>query len=100
MTEHQQLDSDDGRKAANGAATVTQIAAYRRTEDVLTSITFVFGGVHYGTIAVSAPYTKGKPIVLYIVPQQSGGDNAGLSGPVDCLLTDEVALAADLGVAR
>ena len=49
---------------------------------------------------VATPYAKGKPIVLYVVPQ--GGECAGdgFAGPLDCLITDDVALAAELDVAR
>lgn len=85
---------------ARTTATVTDLATRRRSEEVLSSMTFVFGGVHYGTIPIATPYTKGKPIVLYIVPQgrKCAGDD--FTGPVDCLVTDDVALAAGLDVAR
>jgi len=80
---------------------VTDLAARRRSNDVLSSMSFVFGGVHYGTIPITAPYTQGKPIVLYVVPQRREGfaDDV-FAGPLDCLVTDDAALAADLDVAR
>ncbi|HEX3465684.1 MAG TPA: hypothetical protein VHS78_16660 [Candidatus Elarobacter sp.] len=61
---------------------------------MLQSITFVFDGVHYGTVPISMPYTRGKRIVLYIAPErgQSGDE---MQGPVDCLLTDDATLGAD-----
>jgi hypothetical protein len=73
---------------------VTDLATRRRSDDVLSTISFVFGGVHYGTIPIATPYVKGKPFVLYVVPQ--GRDCAGdeFAGPLDCLVTDDVALAA------
>jgi len=80
---------------------VTELASRRRREippaaDVLRSITFVFDGVHYGTVPISMPYTRGRRIVLYVVPQrdQSGDE---MQGPVDCLLTDDATLGADHG---
>jgi hypothetical protein len=81
-------------------ATVVQLATRRRSDDVLSSISFVFGGVHYGTIDVTTPYTKGKPIVLYVVPQREDAENAAFAGPVDCLITDDEALAARLEATR
>lgn len=82
-----------------GNPKVTELASRRRREippaaDVLRSITFVFDGVHYGTVPISMPYTRGKRIVLYVVPQrdQSGDE---MQGPVDCLLTDDATLGAD-----
>ena len=85
---------------ARAAATVTDLASRRRSDDVLRSITLVFGGVNYGTIRVSTPYTKGRPIALYVVPQ--GADPGGdvLAGPLDCLVTDDLALADAFDVAR
>ncbi|HEV2738659.1 MAG TPA: hypothetical protein VGU66_08785 [Candidatus Elarobacter sp.] len=64
---------------------------------MLHSITLVFGGIHYGTFSVQAPYPKGKPIVLYLVPAQDRGQAAGdeLCGPLDCLITDDAALALE-----
>jgi hypothetical protein len=79
---------------------VTDLATRRRSDDVLSTISFVFGGVHYGTIPIATPYAKGKPFVLYIVPRRSDGTGDGFAGPLDCLVTDDVALAAELGVAR
>ncbi|MEA2785122.1 MAG: hypothetical protein QOF71_1226 [Candidatus Eremiobacteraeota bacterium] len=79
---------------------VTDLATRRRTDDVLNTISFVFGGVHYGTIPIATPYVKGKPIVLYIVPQSRTCTGEGFAGPLDCLVTDDVALAAELDVAR
>ena len=81
-------------------ASVTDLATRRRSDDVLSSMSFVFGGVHYGTIPIATPYTKGKPIVLYIVPQGSDRPGDDFAGPLDCLVTDDVPLAADLDVAR
>lgn len=78
---------------------VTELASRRRREippaaDVLRSITFVFDGVHYGTVPISMPYTRGKRIVLYVVPQRDlSGDD--MQGPLDCLLTDDATLGAD-----
>jgi hypothetical protein len=88
------------RVSARGTATVTDLATRRRSDDVLRSITLVFGGVNYGTVTVSTPYTSGKPIALYVVPrcEDQGGDL--LAGPLDCLVTDDLALAADLDLAR
>ncbi|HWT06233.1 MAG TPA: hypothetical protein VN224_10785 [Xanthomonadales bacterium] len=88
-----------GRALQTGGS-VTDLATRRRSDDVLSSMSFVFGGIHYGTIPIAAPYTKGKPIVLYIVPQVPDSSRDVFSGPVDCLVTDDVALAADLDVAR
>jgi hypothetical protein len=78
---------------------VTDLASRRRRgaprhTDVLQSITFVFDGVHYGTVPISMPYTRGKPIVLYIVPERDHSDDE-LQGPVDCLLTDDTSLGAN-----
>ena len=83
-----------------GGATVTDLAARRRGGDVLRSITFVFGGVNYGTLPVAVPYTTGKPIALYLVPQSEDAAGDALAGPLDCLATDDLALAADLDMAR
>ncbi len=88
-----------GRTPQYGAS-VTDLATRRRSDDVLSSMSFVFGGVHYGTIPIAAPYTKGKPIVLYIVPQVRDCAGSDFAGPLDCLVTDDVALASDLEVAR
>lgn len=67
---------------------ITDIASRRRKNDALTSVTFVFGGVNYGTVSISAPYVSGKPILLYLVPQQQDNRET-FTGPLDCLVTDE-----------
>jgi hypothetical protein len=93
--------------APGESSKITDLAGRRRRgaprqTDVLRSITFVFDGVHYGTVPVSMPYTRGKPIVLYVVPDHDRcGDE--IEGPVDCLLTDDPTLGAhrtDLEAAR
>ncbi len=81
-------------------ATVTDLATRRGGENVLSSITFVFGGVHYGTLNIATPYATGKPIALYVVPRRAGETGEFFSGPLDCLVTDDAALAADLETAR
>ncbi|GEM_PF-3446245 len=83
---------------ANGGASVTDLASRRRSGDVLRSITLVFGGVNYGTIEVAAPYTRGKPVALYLAGAETASE-ATLAGALDCLVTDDVSLAADLDVA-
>ena len=51
-------------------ATVTNIETRRHAaENVLRSVSFVFGGVHYGTVPLGVPYTQGEPLVLYVVPE-------------------------------
>lgn len=80
-----------------GDAAVIELASWRRRDDVLTSISLVFGGVHYGTLPVDVPYTRGKPLVLYFVGRDDDGE---LAGPVDCLVTDDPALGAALERAR
>ncbi len=100
MTNDVSIDPTRAPRAASGGATVTQLSTRRRSEDMLSSISFVFGGVHYGTIDVTAPYTKGKPIVLYVVAQREGTENDAFAGPVDCLITDDDALAAKLEAAH
>lgn len=77
--------------------TVIDLATRRRHDNVLDSITLVFGGINYGTISIGAPYTKGKPIVLYLVPAQGEIDTgeAELRGPLEGLITDDVSLAFD-----
>jgi hypothetical protein len=86
------------RQVPSGAA-VTSLDARRRKTDVLSSISFVFGGVHFGTFDVWVPYTRGKPFVLYFVPQHD--DSLGeISGPVDCLVTDGELLDADADMAQ
>ena len=84
----------------SGGCRVIDLATRRRGDDVLSSITFVFGGVNYGTIPVTAPYTKGKPIVLYVVAQREDAGDDAFAGPVDCLITDDAALAARREAAR
>jgi hypothetical protein len=84
----------------DGCATVTDLATRRLNGDVLRSITLVFGGVNYGTLSVSTPYTKGKPIALYVVPQSEDRGDDVLAGPLDCLVTDDLTLAAARDVAR
>jgi hypothetical protein len=79
-------------------ASVTNIETRRRTaENVLRSVTFVFGGVHYGTVPIEVPYTQGEPLVLYIVPENDAG---GLCGPIDALVTDDGTLGTDVEIAR
>ncbi|MEA2688276.1 MAG: hypothetical protein QOJ39_121 [Candidatus Eremiobacteraeota bacterium] len=80
-------------------ATVTDLSTRRRGDDVLSSISFVLRGVHYGTFSVAMPYTRGKPLVLYVVPQGADVPADRLAGPLDCLVTDDAALA-DVDVAR
>jgi hypothetical protein len=76
---------------------VTDLATKRRGDERLCSITLVFGGVHYGTFQVAAPYPKGKPIVLYLVPAHRRDHDAGdgFSGPLDCLITDDASLGLE-----
>jgi hypothetical protein len=83
-------------------ASVTDLATRRRGDDVLNSVTLVFEGVHYGTFPVRARYPKGKPMVLYVVPShgQLGTCDEGVCGPVDCLITDDPALALAHEAAR
>ena len=81
-------------------ATVTDISTRRRGDDVLRSVSFVFAGVHYGTFSVEMPYTSGKPLMLYVVPQGADVPADRLTGPLDCLVTDDAALATDVDVAR
>jgi hypothetical protein len=100
MTDDTNADRGTAALPSGALGSITQLASRRRCEDVLSSMTFVFGGVHYGTIPISAPYLKGKPIVLYIVPQNLTSCGETMSGPLDCLITDDLALGADLGIAR
>jgi hypothetical protein len=74
--------------ASRGPA-ITDLASRRKGRDVLCTVTFVFGGVHYGTLPVSAPYTRGEPVALYLMPRE--GDD--LTGPLDALVTDDITLA-------
>jgi hypothetical protein len=82
-------------------STVTDLASHRRRNDVLHSVTLVLGGVSYGTFAIDAPYVAGKPIVLYVVPaNRAPGGGDPLTGPLDCLVTDDDGLAYELEAAR
>ena len=100
------IDDDTSTYGARGEsggprkATVTNLATRRGSGDVLRSITFVFGGINYGTFPIATPYFRGKPIVLYIVPQNEAGRGNDLTGPLDCLVTDDPALGNDLEIAR
>lgn len=89
-------NSTDSNPSKNTA--VVEMAAWRRRDDVLSTISFVFGGVHYGTLQLAVPYTRGKPLVLYFVPQNDGSGD--LAGPVDCLVTDDPLLGVALEEAR
>lgn len=100
MTDYVRTGRGHGASPVSGLATVTDLDTRRQANDVLSTITFVFGGVHYGTVAVGTPYTRGKPIVLYVVPQAGDRGDDTLTGPVDCLVTDEPALAEHVGIAR
>jgi hypothetical protein len=84
------------RPLLSRSTTVTDLSTRQHDDNILGSITLVFGGVNYGTIRVKAPYAADKPIVLYVVPQNRapGGDDA-LRGPLDCLITDDAGLAFD-----
>lgn len=99
MVDDRSADAQHPARASCTSATVTDLASRRRGEDVVSSISFMFGGVHYGTFPLFVPYTNGKPLVLYVVPQ-SGDAADGFAGPLDCLVTDDDALAADLEIAR
>jgi hypothetical protein len=79
-------------QAQKTGAPVTDLATRRCRRDVLHSITIVFGGVHYGTIIVEAPYAQDKPIALYVVPARGDVDADHLTGPLDCLITDDASL--------
>jgi hypothetical protein len=85
------------RAPSEHGATVTDLASRRRGDDVLGSVTVVFGGVNYGTIPLRAPYAAGKPFALYVVPAGGAatGEDGELRGPVDCLITDDAELALD-----
>lgn len=89
---------DPARASLRNSATVTELSSRRRADDVLETITLVFGGVHYGTFAIAAPYPRGCTFALYVVP--SNGDAAasedGFRGPLDCLITDDIALSTSL----
>jgi hypothetical protein len=85
---------------SRAAGTVTDLTTRRRRDDVLSTITLVFDGIHFGTFSISAPYTRGKPIMLYLVRQAEDSGGEDIAGPIDCLLTDDATLSADLDVAR
>ena len=93
---HEFLDQSESspREPVRSRAPVTDIATRRRSDNLLHSITLVFGGIHYGTFSTEAPSPKGKPIVLYLVPAAGQDDDpdTGFSGPLDCLITDDAAL--------
>jgi hypothetical protein len=85
------LRSPNGQTGKTGAP-VTDLATRRGRKDVLHSITVVFGGVHYGTIILDAPYAQGKPMALYVVPARDADATNELAGPLDCLITDDASL--------
>ena len=95
LREMQSYARPAARASIAGPATVTDLAARRRSENVLETVSLVFGGVHYGTVPLNVPYTSGKPLMLFIVPSRSAPETADdlWSGPVDCLITDDPALA-------
>ena len=93
---HQELDRPDRERPR---AAVIDMRSRRRSDDLVDTISFVFGGVHYGTVAVSTPYTNGKPIVLYVVPRDHSDDET-FQGPVDLLMTDDACLAEHYREAR
>jgi hypothetical protein len=76
---------------------VTDLGARRRGRNVLSSLTIVLGGINYGSVPLSVPYEAGKPLVLYVVPADAA---PGTDGPLECLITDDAALGADLDLAR
>ncbi len=76
-------------------ASVTDLATRRREDDVIETITFVFGGVNYGTVRTRTPYVKGKPVVLYLVPSGGEPHGAELRGSLAALITDDPSLAYD-----
>jgi hypothetical protein len=92
MTDDPSPNAPRSGRATSPRASVTDLSKRRRRNDVLHSITVVFGGVHYGTIVVDAPYLEGKPMTLYVVPAQDGAGSERLSGPIDCLITDDASL--------
>jgi hypothetical protein len=96
--------SDDGSTIrsprVSARATVTDLATRRRSDDVLRSITLLFGGVNYGTFPIAAPYVRGKPFALYVVSGDERDGDADLSGSLECLVTDDVTLAAELRAAQ
>ena len=97
---HEARNAPQRQRQASRGATVTQLDAHRRATDVLSTITFVFGGVHFGTFDVVAPYTRGKPLMLYFVAQNDRDSSGEIAGPIDCLVTDDAMLGADAEAAR
>ncbi len=85
------LQPPDVRSVKSGAS-VTDLATRRCRRDILRSITVVFGGVHYGTITIDAPYATGKPMALYLVSARGDAEAGDLAGPLDCLITDDASL--------
>lgn len=84
------------RASLRQSATVTDLSARRREDNVVSSITLVFGGVNYGTIPIRAPYATGKPFALYLVSATgTAAAEDPLRGPLDCLITDDVELAVE-----
>ena len=100
MTDDSGMRGSSDPSGARCRATVTQLATRAKTKDVLKTISFVFGGTHYGTISISAPYTRGKQIALYVVPADTDPRGDDFAGPLDCLVTDDIGLAAAWDVAR
>ena len=96
-TMHDNPIHDRMRPASEGhaspRATVTDLATRRRANDVIQTLTFVFGGVNYGTLTVHTPYVIGKPVVLYLVPAAGEPNGADFSGPLEGLITDDASLA-------
>jgi hypothetical protein len=78
---------------------VTDLATHRRNDDVLRSITLVFGGVNYGTLPIAVPYIQGRPFRLYLVGDEDAAED-GFRGSIDCLVTDDATLVADARAAR
>ncbi len=83
-----------------GAAVVDLATRRRREDNVIESITLVFGDVNYGTIPVRIPYAPGKPIRLLLAPSAAGDPAAALAGRLDALLTDDESVAAELQAVR
>jgi hypothetical protein len=93
MTDDNSTLQPPSGQAVTSGAPVTDLATRRCRKDVVHSITIVFGGVHYCTITVDAPYARGKPMALYVVPARGAADADDLAGPLDCLVTDDASLA-------
>jgi hypothetical protein len=85
--------ASEGHASPRATATVTHLATRRRANDVIQTLTFIFGGVNYGTLTVHAPYVTGKPVVLYLVPAAGEPNGADFSGPLEGLITDDASLA-------